>query len=166
MTVEEEFLKTIAYFSQTLPHFDDGRIDYTRSSVAPVLTVFVSYRDKILLLKRSDKVLHYRGKWNTVAGYLDQERPLRETVLEELAEELGIMETDIASLSYGTSYQFVDKAIQNKWIIYPVLARLMNEPVLRLDWEHTEYQWILPRELIHFDIVPNLDVSLHNVLGR
>ena len=52
-----------------------------------MIICFVRYNDEILLLKRSDKVWTYKGKWNVVAGYLDEIKPLREKALEELREK-------------------------------------------------------------------------------
>ncbi len=51
--------KILQEFSEKLPKFPDGRIDYSGSDKAPVLTCFVKFGDKILLLKRSDKVRTY-----------------------------------------------------------------------------------------------------------
>ena len=53
---EEKILAIIKEFANKLPKFPDGRIDYSSSDIAPVITVFVKHKDKILLLKRSDKV--------------------------------------------------------------------------------------------------------------
>ena len=49
-------LEIVKELSKTLPRFPDGRIDYSNSDVAPVVTIFVEYGNKILLLRRSDKV--------------------------------------------------------------------------------------------------------------
>jgi len=72
---EAKIFKLLKEFSKKLPKFEDGRINYSCSDEAPVITIFVRYKDKILLLKRSDKVAAYKGKWNTIAGYLDEIRP-------------------------------------------------------------------------------------------
>ena len=40
-----------------LPKFPDGRIDYSNSDKAPVLTCFVRFEDEILLLKRSEEFI-------------------------------------------------------------------------------------------------------------
>lgn len=149
--------KVLQEFSEKLPKFSDGRIDYSSSGKAPVLTCFVKYEDKILLLRRSDKVRTYRGLWNTVAGYLDELRPLKEKAQEELREELGITVDMIEKIKLGEPYEFSDKNINKTWIIFPVLVELSREPVIILDWEHTEYQWIDSIDLKKFDIVPNLE---------
>jgi isopentenyldiphosphate isomerase len=135
---DAEILKIIKEFSEKLPHFPDGRINYSNSDIAPVVTCFLKDKDKILLLKRSDKVRTYKGKWNTVAGYLDEPKTIREKALEK----------------------------HKTWITCPVLIELKNKPEIKLDWEHTEYKWINPEELISFDIVPKLDKSLRRVLKK
>lgn len=74
-----------------MPKFPDGRINYTDCFEAPVTTIFVFYRGKILLLRRSNKVAAYQGKWNVVAGYLDDPKvALKDKVIEEVTEELGV----------------------------------------------------------------------------
>lgn len=161
---EEEILNTIELFSKKLPKFPDGKIDYSSSDTAPVITVFIKYKDKILLLKRSDKVLTYKGKWNTVAGYLDEIKPISEKIREELKEELGIKESDISFIFLGESYQFRDEDISKTWIIFPVLTELNKELKLKLDWEHTEYRWVNPDEMSSLDIVPHLNQSFKKLI--
>lgn len=149
--------KVLQEFSEKLPKFSDGRINYSSSDKAPVLTCLVEYNDKILLLKRSDKVRTYQGLWNTVVGYLDEIRPLEEKAREELQEELGITADLIQKIKLGEPYELNDKNINKTWIIFPVLAELNKEPVIKLNWEHTEYKWIDPADLKKFDIVPNFE---------
>jgi isopentenyldiphosphate isomerase len=160
---EQTMLAIIKGFADKLPKFPDGRIDYSDSDTAPVIIVFVKYQDKILLLKRSNKVRAYRGKWNTVAGYLDELKPLREKALEEVQEELGINEDNILLFRIGESYEFTDVEVNKTWIVNPCLIELKDEPVIKLDWEHTEYKWIKPEELREFDVVSKLDTSLENI---
>lgn len=157
---EQKILEVIKQFAERLPKFPDGRIDYSNSNVAPVVTVFVKYKEKILLLKRSDKVRVYQGKWNTVAGYLDELRPIREKVLEEIKEELEIEKDNVLSIIFGEPYQFTDKEVNKTWIVCPVLVELKEKPNIKLNWEHTDYKWIKQDELRNFDIVPKLDESL------
>jgi ADP-ribose pyrophosphatase YjhB (NUDIX family) len=160
---EKEILKIIKRFDEKLPKFPDGRINYSNSDAAPVITVFVKYDDKILLMKRSDKVSTYRGKWNPVAGYLDESKPIREKVLEEMREEIGVKENSIESIRIGKSYELTDTEINKTWITFPVLVELKNKPDIKLDWEHTEYRWIKPEELKNFDTIPKLVKSWENV---
>ena len=165
ITKEQEVIKTVEYFAKKLPRFSDGRIDYSKSDVAPIVTVFIRYKGKVLLLKRRDKVGTYPGKWNTVTGYLDEVKTIREKVLEEIKEEIGIGYEDILSYDLVESYRFKDLSANKTWIVHPVLVELKDKPVIRLDWEHTEYRWIRPDEIKNFDVVPRLDESLKRAIG-
>lgn len=151
-------------YSGKLPKFSDGRIDYSNSNKAPVLTCFVKFGDKILLLKRSDKVGAYQGLWNTVAGYLDEPRPLEEKVLEELREELNITPDKIKQTKLGEPYELTDNKTQKIWVIFPVLVELNTRPAIKLDWEHTDYKWINPSNLRDYNTVPELNKTLARVL--
>lgn len=159
-----KILKLVEELSKKLPKFPDGRIDYSKSDTAPVITVFLMYRDEILIMKRSDKVRTYQGKWNTVAGYLDEIKPIEEKVIEEIEEETGIVKSQIKSIKIGKIYSFTDEKINRKWIIQPVLVRLKEKPEIKLDWEHTDYRWIKKEDINRFDVVPNLKKSLNSVL--
>lgn len=161
---EHELMKRLEDFSELLPKFPDGRIDYTDSPEAPVMAVFVRYKGKILLLKRSDKVIAYGGKWHAIGGFLDEIRPLREKALEELREELGIEEKSVLSISIGARRKVEDKKIGRIWIVYPVLAEMKEEPEIKLDWEHTEYKWISPEELKNHDTTPQLGKIMESAL--
>ena len=162
---EKEFLDLIEKFAQKIPKLPNGRINYRNADKAPVVTIIVKFKDKILLLKRSNNVSTYRGKWQAVAGYLDEVRPLKEKVLEELREEIGVLEKDIEKIKYGKMFEFHDKDIGKTWIVNPVLAKLKKKPQIKIDFEHTDYKWISPEEIGKVDIVPNLKESMKRVLN-
>ena len=65
-------LELLEKFSKKLPKFPDGRIDYRNSKEAAVVSVFVMCGNELLLLKRSDRVGNYKGRWNVAAGYFDE----------------------------------------------------------------------------------------------
>ena len=153
---KDEILKQVERFDDRLPHFSDGRIDYHTSDTAPVVVVFVEHKGKFLLMKRSDNVRTYRGKWDCVAGYLDEVRPVREKVLEELREEAGITEDLIGEIKFGEVLEFDDTAVGLKWIIQPVKVSLRNQPEITIDREHTEYHWVLSEDFSKFNTTPDL----------
>ncbi len=164
MKYDKDILEVIKKLSEKLPKFPDGRINYSDSNSAPALVICVKYKDKILLLKRSNKVRAYKEKWNCVGGYLDELKPVREKVLEELREELKIDEKDISKIFFDKPYKFEDKEINKTWFVQPVLVELNKKPKIILDWENTEYKWIYPEELDHFNTVPELKKHLYEFL--
>jgi len=154
----------IRELDEKLPNFSDGRVDYTKSDYAPVISVFVKYGDEILLLKRSETVRHYKSFWNVVGGYLDEIRPMRLKVLEEVEEELNITESQIASIKFGEPFEFKDKKINKTWFVHPVLVVLKEKVNIKLDWEHIEYKWIKIDQLSKYKTIPNLKMSLENLI--
>ena len=138
-----------------LPRFADGRVDYTTSHEAPVLSIFIVFKDELLILKRSQKVLAYKGKWNVVGGYIDEEVELQDKVLEELREELNIKKDIIQNIKFGKPKTVRDK--DRLWHVHPVLVQLKNKPKIELDFEHTEFKWIKKESLKDFDTVPGIE---------
>lgn len=51
----------------------------------------------------------------------------------------------------------------HEWEIFPFLFEASN-PEIRLNWENSEYRWIVKDELENYDTVPNLDKVLLNLL--
>ena len=151
-------------YDKILPKFSDGRLDYRKSDTCLVLTIFIFYKKKILLLKRSNKVGTYKKKWNTVTGYIDEKKPLYDKIREETQEEIGLNVENISSYKSYNFFEFEDKEIKKKWIIFPAKIKLNKLPKIQLNWEHTEFIWIYPEELITFNIVPKLDLSLKYIL--
>src|SRR5687767_3775690 len=115
MEDEKEIDRRVKQIAEKLPRLADGRIDYSHAETALVVTCFVKFQEKILLLKRSDKVRTYQGQWNTVAGYIDEPKPLREKVREELREELGISDEDVLHIKLGEPFEFHDAEIKKTW---------------------------------------------------
>ena len=161
---ERKLLRLIEEFAKKLPKFADGRINYSDSDTAPVITVFLKYKEKILILKRSNKVSLYQGKWNTVAGYIDELKPIQEKINEEISQETGIKKEDISYHKIGKTYTFTDQLVDKTWIVIPAIVELKIKPKIKLDWEHTEYKWIKPEDLRKFDIVPKIDESLNRAI--
>lgn len=163
--MEESVNVLLERFSKQLPTFPDGRTDYSSSDVAPVITVFIIFQNSMLLLKRSSSVSTYKGKWNTVAGYLDNpKQTIFEKILEELHEEVGIEKNHIASYSLGSIYQFTDEKNKKTWIVHPAVVTLLEKPTIQLNDEHTEYRWITFDEIEHYDTVLNLKKSMMNAI--
>lgn len=158
-------------FNEKLPHFSDGRIDYSHADRAVVMSCFVQFQGEILLLKRSSRVREYKNKWHGVGGYVDRfvkgkdmALVIREKALEELSEELGIVNADIKHITIAECFEFKDVRIGKTWYVNPVLAELKRKPKIQLDWEHTEFAWIHPSYTSQYDTVPSFSESLSRAL--
>lgn len=144
--------------------FRDGEfveVDGTRGSVRiegveeiGVVTAFLATEDgRILLLRRSDRVGSFRGRWAGVSGYLEDPTPL-DQALREVREEVGYDRNELELLGEGDLVLARDR--DRIYVVHPFLFRVRREDV-RLDWEHTESAWVAPQEIGRRDTVPELD---------
>jgi 8-oxo-dGTP pyrophosphatase MutT (NUDIX family) len=164
MAIKLDTQALVERFGAGLPRLPDGRVDFSAATELPVLVCFVECQGKILLLKRSSKVRSYRGKWCGVAGYIDQARPVEDIVYAELKSELGLSPQDVDSMSLGQAYDFADPALNRRWRIHPMFVRLKGTPQIEIDWEHTDFEWILPEDLDAYDTVPMLEESMRRAI--
>jgi ADP-ribose pyrophosphatase YjhB (NUDIX family) len=137
--------------------------DYTHAHSAPVIVIFVKYRDKFLLVKRSEKMLTYKGLWSCLAGFVDDEKTMEEKVRFEIVEELGLKETDIKEIKQGDTYLFVDEELNREWIRHLFLVEITN-PNIKLSWEHTEMLWVLPEDATKNETTPGFKEDLEKIL--
>jgi 8-oxo-dGTP diphosphatase len=129
-----------------------------------IVTAFIEYRGKILLLRRSQKVKTMKGKWAGVSGYIEKsERPIRRAITE-IKEETGFTDENIEFLGEGKPLEAADYMKPNNitWVVHPFYFRSNNGDV-QLDWEHDDYKWIHPSEFQRFDTVPRLKEAFDRV---
>ncbi len=130
-----------------------------------VVTCFLRHDEKILLMKRSDKVGSYKGKWGVAAGYIeDADRNVLERAITEVREETGLKEDEIELVKRGGPFLFTDERIETTWHIHPFLFEAKRNNI-KIDWEHTEFKWIEIKDFDNYDAVLNLKESLRRVLN-
>jgi 8-oxo-dGTP pyrophosphatase MutT (NUDIX family) len=128
-----------------------------------VVTVFLEHNNKILILKRSNKVKTMRSKWAGVSGYIEQEAPIKRA-LKEIEEETGLRNENVKLRRIGEPFEAVDtNAPELTWIVHPFLFS-SNTDQVRIDWEHEEYKWIYPKEIKNYKTVPRLAYGLNRIL--
>lgn len=128
-----------------------------------VVTSFLQFDGKILILKRSDKVKAHKQIWAGISGYIEKkENPLNRAI-KEIEEETGLSNDDIELIKASEPIGIPDKDIEVLWIVYPHLFKTNNMKI-DIDWEHTEYKWIYPETLSNYITVPALTMSLQMVL--
>ncbi len=124
-----------------------------------VVTCFLRNRGDVLLLRRSNQVGSYQGKWGAVSGYV--EGTPEETAHREIAEETGLAKA-VRLVRRGEPFAVDDEALGTRWIVHPFLFDCAHRD-LRLDWETTEAAWAPPPAILHRDTVPNLWTSYARV---
>ncbi len=130
--------------------------------VSEVVTAFLIHDGRILVLRRSDKVGTYRGRWAAVSGYLEQ-APL-DQAYTELDEETGLGRDDVELLKEGDPLLVHDHDNDRTWRVHPFLFEVKDSSRIRLDWEHVDRRWIWPGEIDGLlEIVPGLGDALKRV---
>lgn len=138
--------------------------DYTHARSAPVIIIFVKYRDKFLLVKRSEKMLTYQGLWSCLAGFVDDDKSMEEKVVFELEEELGLKKDDVKEIKAGDTYLFVDKDLDREWIRHLFLVEITN-PNIKLSWEHSELVWATAEEAKGYETTPGFGEDLAKIVA-
>ncbi len=129
-----------------------------------IVTSFIRDNEKLLLLKRSDKVKSMKGLWAGVSGIIEKnEEPLTRAKIE-IFEEVGITEDKITLVKSAEEMRVNSPQYENhEWEIFPFLFEVKN-PTIKLNWENSEFKWIDVEELENFETVPSLQKVLFNLL--
>jgi len=129
-----------------------------------IVTSFIQDEQKILILKRSDKVKTMKGLWAGISGIIEKdENPLTRAKIE-IYEETGISEDKIKLIKSAEKLRVNSPQYENhEWEIFPFLFEAKN-PEIKLNWENSEYLWIQIDELKNYNSVPSLEKVLLNLL--
>lgn len=132
-----------------------------------VVTCFLLRRrprgEEVLLLRRSEQVSTYRGRWAGVSGSLEPgEEPLARAY-REIEEETGLGPSDLRLLRAGEPLAVEAPELDIRWMVHPFLFQVAGDAAPRLDWEHVEVCWVLPGAVPTFETVPMLTEALGRV---
>ena len=125
-----------------------------------IVTAFLTNSDKILLLKRSQKVKSMKNLWAGISGKIEgNEKPVHRAKIE-VYEEVGIEESNIKLIKEGDVILIESPQYENhQWEVYPFLFSCDNREI-KLNWENSDSKWISVNELNEFTTVPSLDKVL------
>lgn len=131
--------------------------------VNEIVTSFLKFGGKILILRRSENVSTYKCRWGGISGFVEEgENPL-ERAVREIKEETGLKEKDFELLREGKPFSFKDKRIGIKWKVRPFLFGAKNRKI-KINREHLAFKWIRPSDLPCYPTVPKLEESLKRVI--
>ncbi len=108
-----------------------------------------------LMLKRSEKVNINRGLWCGVAGRIEKGTTPEETAFKEIKEETDLQKNQIELIGSAPPI-LIDIDAHNEAFVYPFLFRTYR-PIIKLDWEHTEYKWVKLNMIENLETVPRLN---------
>ena len=130
-----------------------------------IVTSFIKDDDKILILKRSNKVKSMKCLWAGVSGIIEKHdtTPL-DRAKTEIFEETGINEYEIELLKSVEQIKIESAQYRDHiWNIFPFLFKA-NNPKIKLNWENSDYDWIKPNQIKNYKTVPELDKILFSLL--
>jgi len=127
-----------------------------------VVTCFLESSGDILLLRRSEQVGSYQGRWAGVSGYV--ETTPDEQALTEIAEETSLHGDDLKLVKRGKPLHIRDEKLGVKWVVHPYLFHIKDRDKIKIDWEHKEVRWIKPEEIDNYPTVPKLKETLARVI--
>ncbi len=126
-----------------------------------MVTCFLESKGEILILRRSEQVGSYQGRWAGVSGYIETSADRQ--ALTEIEEETSIYGEDLTLLKKGEPLSAEDERLSTKWIIHPYLFHIEDRSKIKIDWEHNEARWIKPEDLDNYQTVPRLKEALAQV---
>jgi 8-oxo-dGTP pyrophosphatase MutT (NUDIX family) len=129
-----------------------------------IVTSFIKNSNKILILKRSDKVRSMKGLWAGVSGIIENnEKPLDRAKIE-IFEEIGIKKNKIKLIKNVEKIIISSPQYENhEWEVFSFLFET-DDVKIKLNWENSEFKWIEVNEMKNYKTVPSLDKILFNLL--
>ena len=126
-----------------------------------VVTCFLESDGEILILRRSEQVGSYQGRWAGVSGYV--EKTADEQALIEIEEETSLAGEDLKLIKRGKPLPIKDEKLGIKWVVHPYLFHIKDRGKIKIDWEHKETRWIDPKDIDNYQTVPKLKETLARV---
>jgi ribose 1,5-bisphosphate isomerase len=134
----------------------------------PVVTCFLRDRGDVLLLRRSDAVGSYRGRWGAVSGHVarsgveptDPDREPLAAARAEVAEETGLR--DACELVRRGDPFAVEDPDHGPWRVHPFLFDCDSRAV-EPNEETAETAWVPPPGILRRETVPELWTSYDRV---
>lgn len=140
---------------------DAGIVDLPDVVPKPVVTAFLRNRGKILLVRRSEAVGSFRGRWSGVSGYLEGGEAPRDRAAQEIREE-----TRMKGFRFRRAGPpVITRHGATAFVVHPFLYDAPSRRVT-LDWENVEYRWLTPDEIESLPTVPRLKDVLSEALSR
>ena len=129
-----------------------------------IVTSFLSFNNKILILKRSEKVKSMKGLWAGISGIIENnELPVNRAKIE-IFEEVGITAEHVKLVKSTNELIIESPQYKNhQWVIFPFLFQTDKDDI-KLNWENSEFQWISIEKLKEFNTVPSLEKVLFSLL--
>ncbi len=139
---------------------DRGEVLLPDVEAKPVVSAFLRNRGRFLVVRRSERVGSFQGRWSAVSGYVEGSEPPRRRAAQEIREETRMR----GARFVRSAPPLVTRHGNTAFVVHPFLFEAPNRRVT-LDWENVEYRWIEPAELRTLSTVPRLELVLERLLS-
>ena len=127
--------------------------------MADVVTVFLRNRAELLLIRRSDAVGTYTGRWAGISGYLEGDSAdAVSDARRELREEVNV--TDARLVRAGEPLEVTDEG--HEWTVHPFLFACDHREV-NPNWELETVDWVPATTILDRETVPCLWATYRRV---
>lgn len=161
---EAELSTWLATAAKKYGTFEDGRVNYTDSPIAPIVMCTLLWNDKMLLVKRGYNLADANGYWSTVNGFIDEPKSPAEFAVQEISEELDF-KVQTKNVKVADSYTLKGMKERRTYIVFPCLVSLDKKPLINLNEENTDFNWISRNELENFNILADLPMAVDAALA-
>jgi translation initiation factor 2B subunit (eIF-2B alpha/beta/delta family) len=112
--------------------------------------------NKILLLKRSEKVSTYQQHWGGITGSLEpSDKSCLQRALADIKEKTGFSEHDLHFIRTGKPLKINNNGVEG--LVHPYLFKIVTDPKkIKLDSENSEVSFVEPQKINDYQIVPQL----------
>ncbi len=129
------------------------------------VSAFLRHQDRVLLVRRIDRVGTYQGRWSAISGYLEDEAPLQQAY-REIREETGLPKDQLKLAATGQPLEIPAPELDRIWVVHPFLFDIRDPRHIRLDWENLESNWVTLRGIEDYPTVPRLLETLQACLAE
>ena len=112
-------------------------------------------KGEILLCKMPINRGAYPGQWAIPGGGIEEGEKIRETLVRELREEVGLEVADIDPFSFDDDVREKinkDGSKEKLYLIHLVFECLAIGEEVKINDEFEEYAWVKPEKVIDYDL--------------
>lgn len=125
-----------------------------------VVTCFLQKREgdetRLLLVRRSQQVGSYHGRWAGISGFVEVGVTPEQQAYTEIREETGLTQDQVRMLRRGAVVEHVDQELGRRFYVHPFLFDVETDNDVVIDWEATDMRWIEPDRMMDYETVPKL----------
>ncbi len=138
---------------------DRGILELPDLRARPVVSAVLRNRGRILIVRRSEDVGSFRGRWSAISGYLEAREDPKDRARREVREETRLR----GLVLRAAGSPLLARHESTIYVVHPFLFDVPTRRV-RLDWENVDARWIRPEDLRRYKTVPRLSDVIASLL--